>query len=314
MGHVPVIDLSGPQDDVVKAVQSACSTSGFFLIQNHGVPEDVIARSFEENKKFFALPEEQKAKIKVNEMNRGWNPMQQESLDPKNQSEGDTKEGLYIGREVPAETAGPMQGPNQWPSPDLLPDYRPAVTAYFDAVSAVGRRLLHLLALGLGLPPTWFDDKFEKPIALLRPLHYSGRVSVPDAGVYGCGSHTDWGMLTILATDGSAGLQIHTHGAWEDVPIIPGTFIINLGDMLERWTNGRFKSTRHRVLTKTSKDRYSCAFFWEPTFTTRVECLPSCCSEDNPPKYPPTTSGEYLLERYAETQAGYVKPLVAAGA
>ena len=75
-----------------------------------------------------------------------------------------------------------MQGPNQWPSPDLLPDYRPAVTAYFDAVSAVGRRLLHLLALGLGLPPTWFDDKFEKPIALLRPLHYSGRVSVPDAG------------------------------------------------------------------------------------------------------------------------------------
>ena len=75
-----------------------------------------------------------------------------------------------------------MQGPNQWPSPELLPGYRPAVTAYFDAVSAVGRRLLHLLALGLGLPPTWFDDKFEKPIALLRPLHYSGRVSVPDAG------------------------------------------------------------------------------------------------------------------------------------
>jgi non-haem dioxygenase in morphine synthesis N-terminal len=141
MGHVPVIDLSGPQDEVAKAVQSACSTSGFFLISNHGVPEDVIARSFEENKKFFALPEEQKAKIKVNEMNRhvlawhrthkqhmqaesapytdwsvalhnttslrrrGWNPMQQESLDPKNQSEGDTKEGLYIGREVPAESA-----------------------------------------------------------------------------------------------------------------------------------------------------------------------------------------------------------------
>lgn len=311
MGQLPsvgVIDLSQPQEEVSKAVKQACTASGFFLISNHGVPEDIIQRHFAETKKFFDLPDEEKAKIKVNKINRGWNAMQQESLDPEHQSEGDTKEGLYFGREVPADSAGPMQGPNQWPSPALLPGFRPAVTAYFDAMAALGRRLLHLLALALGLEPSWFDDSFRQPIALLRPLHYSGRPSEPDNGIFGCGAHSDWGMLTILATDGSPGLQIHTHGVWEDVPCVPGTFIINLGDMLERWTNGRFKSTVHRVVTKTAKDRYSCAFFWEPTFTTRVECLPSCCSADNPPRFPPTTSGQYLLDKYAQTQKGYVKP------
>ncbi|GIL87645.1 hypothetical protein Vretimale_14674 [Volvox reticuliferus] len=188
---------------------------------------------------------------------------------------------------------------------------------------------------------------FDRPMVTLRPLHYSGEVSDPGAGVFGAGAHTDYGMLTILATDDTPGLQIWTGpdvasrsasnisnansgggswgeregagageegaatagGRWRDVEPIAGAFIINLGDMLERWTNGRYRSTLHRVINTSGRERYSIAFFFEPNFDAEVAVLPVCCGPDDPPRYPPTTAGQHLLDKYAATHAGYHGPV-----
>lgn len=203
-----------------------------------------------------------------------------------------------------AEAALPLHGPNQWPPEALLPGFRPAVETYFAALTALGHRLLRLLALSLGLAPGFFEPAFAAPMLALRPLHYTAEVSAPGEGVFGAGAHTDYGCLTLLATDGVPGLQAHLHGRWQDVPPLRGAFIVNLGDMLERWTNGRYRSTLHRVVNTSGRERYSIAFFFEPGFNTVVECLPCCCV-DKPAQYPPTTAGEHLLAKYAQTHAGY---------
>eukprot|EP00882_Tetradesmus_deserticola_P026949 GHRQ01029774.1.p1 GENE.GHRQ01029774.1~~GHRQ01029774.1.p1 ORF type:complete len:192 (+),score=75.26 GHRQ01029774.1:466-1041(+) len=166
-------------------------------------------------------------------------------------------------------------------------------------------RLLRLLALSLALPADYFAPHFTHPMVALRPLHYTAEVSAPASGVFGAGAHSDYGMLTLLATDEVPGLQVHLDGSWQAVQPLAGAFIVNLGDMLERWTNGLFKSTLHRVINTTGQERYSIPFFFEPNFTTRVECLPCCVTEERPPAYPPTTAGEHLLAKYAQTHAGY---------
>ncbi|CAL8469967.1 g9509 [Coccomyxa elongata] len=306
--EVPCLDLSLPEHALSAQLRKACTDTGFFYVANHGIAEDLIEEAFEENIKFFALPEASKQDIIADENNRGWTPLSEETLDTENQTEGDTKEGLYFGREVPAdspEAAQPLHGPNQWPSPELLPEYKRVTMAYFEAVTALGMRLLRLLALALNMEPDFFLHMFQRPMLFLRPLHYIPRRSQPDQGIFAAGAHTDYGMLTLLKTDDAPGLQIWSHGRFVDVPPKPGAFIVNLGDMLERWTNGLFKSTLHRVITDGSRHRYSIPFFFEPDFDTRVECLPCCCSPDNPPRYPPTTSGQHLLDKYAQTHSGY---------
>eukprot|EP00879_Flechtneria_rotunda_P019606 GHRR01020600.1.p1 GENE.GHRR01020600.1~~GHRR01020600.1.p1 ORF type:complete len:269 (+),score=76.30 GHRR01020600.1:898-1704(+) len=254
------------------------------------------------------MPPEAKQAMLADANNRGYTPFAEETLDPDNQAVGDTKEGFYFGREVPKdspEAKQPLHGPNQWPSEDLVPRFRATVTEYFDAVTAVGHKLLRLLALSLNLPAHFFEQYFTRPMLALRPLHYTAQVSAPSQGVFGAGAHSDYGMLTILATDEVPGLQVHLGGSWHEVQPIPGTFIINLGDMLERWTNGLFKSTLHRVVNTSGQERYSIPFFFEPNFDTEVECLPCCVSKERPAAYPPTTAGEYLLAKYAATHAGY---------
>ena len=141
------------------------------------------------------------------------------------------------------------------------------MTSYFDAMSCLARRLMPVFATALGLPPDFFDDKFDRPTALLRPLKYAAAASNPQQGVMAAGAHSDYGVLTILAVDDAPGLQIQTDAAkdeWRDVPPVPGAFVCNVGDLCERWTNGVFKSTVHRVVTKggAGSERYSCAFFW----------------------------------------------------
>ena len=136
---------------------------------------------------------------------------------------------------------------------------------------------------------------------------YAKEESRPEDGIFACGAHSDYGFITLLLTDEHPGLQIYHKEVWMDVPSRPNAFVVNIGDMLERWTNGLFVSTKHRVLTSGDYERYSIPFFFEPTFETIVECLESCCSESNPPKYsyPSITSGQHLLNKYAETHADF---------
>ncbi|KAL0025138.1 hypothetical protein WJX77_002359 [Trebouxia sp. C0004] len=285
--EVHVIDVSSPDKRAAAAILHACVTTGFFYVAepNHGVEQHVI---------------------EINSNGRGYTPFSAESLDPEHQSQGDTKEGLVFGRDVPADSEEAkllLHGPNQWPPEGLLPGYKAAMQAYMDAIRGLANRLLPLIAIALQLPTDFFDMHFDKPMIALRPLHYSAQTFLPNEGVYGAGAHTDYGLLTVPATDDNPGLRIYTKGKWAHVKPVPGTFIISLGDMLERWTNGYFRSTLHRVVNNVGKEPYSTAFFYNPNFNARVECLPQCCKHE-PAKFPPTTSGQHVLDMYAAANRG----------
>jgi isopenicillin N synthase-like dioxygenase len=175
------------------------------------------------------LPMVEKLKMKADTNNscRGWTPLGEQTLDAKNQREGDTKEGFYFGREVSLvspEASKPLHGPNL--NPALLPHLRPTYEQYIADLNALGFRLLRLLAISLDLPPDFFLAFYQQPMYTLRPLHYPGRISEPSNGIMGAGAHTDFGLLTILATDGTLGLQIHQEGQWKSVAPIPDTFIV----------------------------------------------------------------------------------------
>lgn len=257
----------------------------------------------------FALSQTEKESLSDKTMSRGYTSMQEETLDPAVQTEGDTKEGYYIGRDIrttdPRYDPKKLRGPNQWPSPETLPDFRSVMEEYHNKVSKVAFRLVQLLAMSLGLEETHFDKDFAEPVATLRLLHYDKRQSEPEKGVYACGAHSDYGIATLLLTDEHPGLQIFHKGGWIDVPPRLYSFVVNLGDMLQVWTNGKYKSTLHRVLTSSDYERYSIPFFYDPVFETVVECLPTCTDENNPPKYPPTTAGQHLVSKYEETHADF---------
>ncbi|CAA7024365.1 unnamed protein product [Microthlaspi erraticum] len=306
------IDLAN--DDLhhsVVSLKQACLDCGFFYVINHGINEDFMEDVFEQSKKFFALPLEEKMKVLRNEKHRGYTPVLDETLDPENQVTGDHKEGYYIGIEVPKDDPDwdkLFYGPNPWPDSDVLPKWRETMEKYHQEALRVSKDIARLLALALDLDVNYFDtqEMLGKPIATMRLLRYQG-ISDPSKGIYACGAHSDFGMMTLLATDGVMGLQICKDKnakpqKWEYVPPIKGAFIVNLGDMLERWSNGFFKSTMHRVLGN-GQERYSIPFFVEPNHECLVECLPTCKSESNVPKYPAIKCSTYLAQRYKETHA-----------
>eukprot|EP00873_Tetraselmis_striata_P026460 jgi/Tetstr1/446724/TSEL_034212.t1 len=310
-GVVPLVDLSGQEEETVAALRDAATTAGFFYLANHGVPPELMAAQLAQQRALFSLPMEAKmAMLADKRLNRGYTPFKEETLDPGVQSVGDTKEGFYIGPEAAAgadaeEAAAALHGPNRWPDPQALPEYRAVVSEYIQQVTQLGHRMLHLLALSLDLPRTWFDDKFDDPLTILRPLHYSAEVSRVEDGVFGAGAHTDYGMLTFLLTDERPGLQIFHEGTWMDVPPqTGGVFVVNIGDMLHRWTNGRYKSTLHRVINAAGRERYSTAFFFEPNFHATVDCLPSCC-QGEAAKFPAVKYGDHILGKYQQTHANF---------
>ncbi|XP_002982743.2 2-oxoglutarate-Fe(II) type oxidoreductase hxnY [Selaginella moellendorffii] len=288
--------------------------TGFFYVVNHGISEEFMAQVFEQSRKFFTLPLEEKMKVYQDENFRGYTPIFDEKLDPAKQRLGDAKEGYYIGREVSGSdprAKDPLQGPNQWPSPDTLPEWKQTMKMYFDQAEKLSRKLIKLIARALELEESFFDKPgmFDHPMAVVRLLHYPAQASNPEEGLFGAGAHSDYGMLTLLASDGVPGLQIckekdAKEQVWTNVQPLRGAFVVNLGDMLERWTNNLFRSTLHRVLNY-GVECHSIAFFMEPNFDCIVECIPTCCSELNPPKLPPVKSGDHLLGRYKVTHKDY---------
>lgn len=308
------ISLSDP--DITKSVsllKQACLDSGFFYVVDHGISQEFMDEVFAQSKKLFDLPLDEKMKLLRNEKHRGYTPMLDETLDRDNQVDGDYKEGYYIGVEVPEEdpkAEKPFFGPNTWPSVDLLPGWREIMEQYHSEVLRVAKEVARIIALALGLDANFFDqpEMLGEPIATLRLLHYdAGKVSNPLKGIYGAGAHSDFGLITLLATDDVVGLQICKDREaqpqiWEYVAPVKGGFIVNLGDMLERWSNCIFRSTLHRVVVH-GQERYSIAYFIEPNHECLVECLPSCTSEANPAKFPPITCAAYLSQRYKDTHA-----------
>ncbi|KAL1567796.1 2-oxoglutarate-Fe(II) type oxidoreductase hxnY-like isoform X1 [Salvia divinorum] len=307
------IDLSSSDvQSSVSLLKQACLDSGFFYVINHGIDKEFMDEVFSESKRFFNFPEQEKMKLLKNEKNRGYTPFFDENLDPANQIHGDYKEGYYIGIEVSEDQADaqkPFYSPNRWPSEDILPRWRKTMEKYHQEALEVARSVSQLIALALGLDINFFDQPkmLGNPIATLRLLHYEGRTSEPANGIFGAGAHSDYGLITLLATDDNYGLQICKDKdakpqIWEYVPPLKGAFIVNLGDMLERWSNCFFRSTLHRVLGN-GQERYSIAFFVDPSHDCIVECLPTCQSEKNPPKFPTVKCKDYLLQKYKDTHA-----------
>ncbi|KAH1264102.1 hypothetical protein AAZX31_01G008200 [Glycine max] len=308
------IDLSNPDiNQSVNLLKEACLDSGFFYVVNHGISQEFMDEVFAQSKKFFSLPHNEKMKTLRNEQHRGYTPVLDELLDPENQVHvGDYKEGYYIGVEKgedDPQSKKPFYGPNNWPAPDVLPGWRETMEKFHLETLEVGKAVAKMIALALDLDANYFDrpEILGEPIAILRLLHYEGQVSDPSKGLYGAGAHTDFGLITLLATDDVPGLQICRDRdakpqKWEDVAPLKGAFIVNLGDMLERWSNCVFKSTLHRVLGN-GQGRYSIAYFLEPSLDCLVECLPTCKSDSNPPKYPPILCHDYMTQRYKDTHA-----------
>ena len=315
--EIPIIRLDDPDASVAaQKLRTTCQKIGFFYLDGHGIEAELFADVFAQSKLLFDLSKDSKNAMADPELSRGYTAMGEETLDPTKQRTGDTKEGFYIGRQVdpssPKYNPAKLAGPNQWPSPQKTPDmkdceaFRKVMETYFERISNVGLRTVRLLALSLGLPAQHFDDYFSEPMAALRLLHYDAVKSRPEEGLFAAGAHSDYGMITLLLTDENSGLQVQTKsGEWVDVPPRKGSLVVNLGDMLERWTNGLYVSTPHRVLTVGDVERYSVPFFYEPNFDTKVECLPVCCSDENPARYPPTTSGQHLLDKYKQTHADF---------
>lgn len=261
---------------VAAEIDQACRDVGFFYVSGHGVPTGLQRRLDAEARAFFALPEDDKAGIAMARGGRawrGWFPLGGELTSGR----ADGKEGLYFGAELPAEDrrvqAGtPLHGPNQFPP--QLPGLRAAVLDHLEAMTALGHALLRGVAIGLGLDPRWFERHLTSdPLVLFRIFRYPPEPATADAG-WGVAEHTDYGLLTILAQDGAGGLQVHTASGWVDAPPLPDTFVCNLGDMLERMTGGRYRSTPHRVRNTGDSDRLSFPFFFDPSWDAEVLPVP----------------------------------------
>ncbi|CAN6690747.1 unnamed protein product [Malus baccata var. baccata] len=273
--NLPIIDLSSSD-----SISSAASIR----------QEELFAEVFDQSSNFFSLSLEDKLK-----------------LDRKHHSGHtlkDSKESYYVGN-----LYDPTQSHlNKWPSEYILPSLRPTMESYYRKVLSAGKRLSSLIALALNLDEDFFDKvgALNKPRGFLRLLHYPGDF-IYQHYIYGAPAHSDYGMVTLLASNGVPRLQVCRDKSkqprvWEDVLHIDGAFIVNIGDMLERWINCLFRSTLHRVMPA-GRERYSVAFFMDPNEDCVVECLESCCSEESPPRFPPVCSGDYLEERFRLTNA-----------
>jgi isopenicillin N synthase-like dioxygenase len=269
------------------------------------VPQPVVDAAFAAGRRFFDLPAEAKLAVKVNKAHRGYipfnNAVYSDDLKPN------LNESFLLGLDLPADDpdvrAGvPMHGPNQWPP--AMPELRPALETYFTALGELGALTLRAFALALDLDEHYFEARFAKPMPFIRLLHYPPQIGPRAENEFGAAAHTDYGFVTILAQDDVGGLQVKRRGGgWIEATSLPGTFVVNIADMLMRWTNDRWVSTPHRVINASGRERYSLPFFFDPTYHTLVTCLESCQGPGNPAKYAPITWGDYLTQRFDQTYA-----------
>ena len=301
-------DLAGARA-VAAAIRRASIEAGFFYVKGHTVPPDLLRATLMAAKYFFAQPESAKRAISVNQAHRGYVPFAQTTLG--RQYKADLKESFNFAYpftpDDPEVKAGkPLIGVNQWPEGEEA--WRGIVEDYYAQVFEAGQRVLEGFALALDAPRDFFRGLYQKPLVRTRLLHYPPQPEGAEGDQFGAAPHTDWGCMTVLWQDNVGGLQVKNRaGAWIDAPYIDGSFVVNIGDMLARWSNDLFVSTPHRVVNASGRERYSIPMFYDPDFDTVVECLPNCSSAANPPKYPRTIAGQYITRKYDEAYA-YRKP------
>jgi isopenicillin N synthase-like dioxygenase len=302
--EIPVVNLAALQggppaevDRVTREIVAACETAGFLYVVDHGVPEALIDGVFAAARWFFARPQAERDALDVatSPNFRGYVPMGITGPNVPRRMLEAFQMMLDLGPDDPEVRAGNvMRGPNRWP-PDGAP-FRAAMEHYYDAVTALSHRLLGAFARGLGLSDDYFEPYFLKPLTQLRLLHYPPQP--PDSEAQGVEAHTDTGAFTILLQDEIGGLEVRNRaGRWIAATPIPGSFVINIADMMQRWTNGRFVSTPHRVANRTGKDRYSVPFFANPDYDATIAPLASQRAPGAKP-YEPLACGPYVEAAY----------------
>ncbi|MCT4553301.1 MAG: isopenicillin N synthase family oxygenase [Pelagimonas sp.] len=298
----PLMDGSDPEK-VAGEIRWALSNAGFMYVKNHSVAGDVVEAAFERTRAFFDLPEADKMALHVSNSGtalRGYIEPFGENTDPGKTK--DLKECFDIGPETAA--TGPFFGPNQWPDETRLPGFRDAVYGYHEEMKRLSMVLLSGIARSLDLAPDFFESRLQNPISIQRLLHYPPQTGQVDESVIGIGAHTDYGNLTILAQDDVGGLQVmNRDGAWVEGTPIPGTFVINIGDLVQRLTNDRYLANLHRVVNTSGRERYSIPFFIDADFDAEFGPLDSCVSADNPARYQTVTCGSHKFQRFVNSYA-----------
>lgn len=322
MTTVPVIDIApslhgnrAARHAVAQQVGRACETVGFLMVTNHGVPQSLIDDADGLSRDFYDLPLDEKLKIAIvdKRLRRGYHRL------------GDTSAARSRGGDAPTDLreqfvtgATPVAGDPYYDQPEaarffppnVWPDRPAALTrvwgAYYAAAGGLATHLMRLCALALDLPEHFFDDKIDRHVTQLASVNYPAQATPPVPGQLRAGAHTDFGSLTLLATDGSpGGLQVMMpDGAWRDIVPVKGAFIVNLGDLMAQWTNDRWRSTLHRVVNPPAavarnSRRHSLVFFHQPNYDALIECLPTCLAPGERPKYPPITSGNHHAKKLA---------------
>jgi isopenicillin N synthase-like dioxygenase len=318
MNQVPIIDLTSARQggraerlQVARAIDQACREIGFFAITGHGVPERLVEDLRRVAHDFFALPMAEKLAVRhpVAGTNRGYHPVGGEALSKANDAAAppDLKEFFHVGPVDVGDDAYYTSAEgcqhfvaNLWPARPA--GFERAATEYYRTLSELIRFLMRLAALALDVDERFFDDKVDRSIGTMRLNYYPAQAVAPSPGQLRASAHTDYGGFTALSgEDVPGGLQVRTRsGGWVDVPTTPTSFVVNIGDLLMRWTNDRWLSNLHRVVNPPAGDgraRLSIAFFNHPNYDALIEGLPS----QGQARHPPVRSGEYRDEKYAKT-------------
>jgi isopenicillin N synthase-like dioxygenase len=307
--QVPLVDIApmrsadlGARRAVARPVREICHEVGFMYVANTGIASALIENALAEAKRFFALPLADKMAIEIGKIgyHRGYVPMGAHALDDSGKY--DPHEAFEIGLELPPDdpdflAGNKLYGPNLWPAG--LPDFRRHLYAYYEALVELGKLLFRCFALALDIREDFFDERIGKPFSGLRLNYYPPQ----EPGAVGIEAHTDYECFTIL-WQGDHGLEVRNPaGEWVAVPPLPGSFVINIGDMMQRWTNDYFVSTPHRVVNRTGRARYSMPFFYGANYDTIVRPIDRCTGPGNPPRYRPTKCGLWMEAMLAHAYA-----------
>ncbi|MBM2292976.1 isopenicillin N synthase family oxygenase [Sulfitobacter pseudonitzschiae] len=309
--EIPKLDVSalyGTDEAAIAAtaaeMRGHLETTGFLYVVGHPITTGQIEAVRAMGKRFFALSEDEKAKVQIDKNFRGYLKFAGSTIvtsSVEQVSKPNQSESIFFMHEVaeddPRAIAGlPLQGPNQWPDAEVLPGFRETIEAYVEAMTVLGRKMASAIAISLGLPADSLNRYFEDPTTFLRLLHYPPQP--PEDGLFGSAPHTDYGFITLLAQDDVGGLEVlNKNGDWVAAPPVPGAFVMNVGDILARWSNDLFVSTPHRVINSSGRERYSQPFFFDPSMDETIKVLEPCIGPDGQEKYEPILYRDYLMER-----------------
>jgi isopenicillin N synthase-like dioxygenase len=309
--RIPLVDfapfLSGDSEGrraVASEISRACRSIGFLYLKNHGIPQNKVDAIFAASKTFFALPIEARntpGMLCTPSHNRGYMPLCARHY--AGTGAPDLMEAFKFQQELPADDAhlrAQNRGhqTNRWPAGNG--HFKMTSLDYFSEMTILSHHLLRAFSLALQIEEDTLLTFFNKPLTQISLLHYPAQAPTAPEDEYGIRPHADATAFTILAQDDVGGLQVKSGpGGWIEAPPIPGTFVINIGDMMARWTNDHFASTLHRVFNRSGRERYSVPFFGIPDFDATIACLPGCSSADDPAKYEPLKVGDFINHKNA---------------